>query len=214
MRVSASTWTGPESTFPSENNRSKSDRIDFPFEGFYMANSAVLVRNNSVVKNVALVIGASLVIAVCARLSVPLPFTPVPFTLANFALLAVGILLGSKRAGAAALLYLAYGAAGMPVFSPASGGLLGVTAGYLWAFPLVAFVAGWIAERGESSFTRNLVAAIAGDVVLFVGGIGWLFAFTHSWPRALMLGGYWFVFGEVIKIMAAAGLGTRVRRTL
>jgi biotin transport system substrate-specific component len=176
-------------------------------------NSEIL-RTHSVAKNIALVIGASLVISICARLSVPLPFTPVPFTLANLALLAVGLFLGSKRAGAAGLLYLAYGAAGMPVFSPASSGLLGVTAGYLWAFPLVAFVAGWVSERGEPSFARNLVAAIAGDLVLFLGGITWLFAFTHSWQKALMLGGYWFVFGEVIKIMASAGLASRFRRTL
>jgi biotin transport system substrate-specific component len=179
-------------------------------------NSAVgtteTIRTHSIAKNVALVIGASLVISICARLSFPLPFTPVPFTLANFGLLAVGLFLGSKRAGAAALLYLAYGAAGMPVFSPASSGLFGVTGGYLWAFPLVAFVAGWISERGERSFARNLVAAIAGDLVLFIGGISWLFAFTHSWQKALMLGGYWFVFGEVIKIMASAGLASRVRR--
>jgi biotin transport system substrate-specific component len=181
-----------------------------------MANSVVrsnaILDTNSLAKNVALVVGASLVISICARLSVPLPFTPVPFTLANLGLLTVGLLLGSKRAGAAGLLYLAYGAAGMPVFSPASSGLLGVTGGYLWAFPLVAFVAGWVSERGESSFARNLVAAIAGDLVLFLGGISWLFAFTHSWQKALLLGGYWFVFGEVIKIMASAGLATRLRR--
>jgi biotin transport system substrate-specific component len=179
-------------------------------------NSAIgsteTIRTHSIAKNVALVIGASLVISICARLSFPLPFTPVPFTLANFGLLAVGLFLGSKRAGAAALLYLAYGAAGMPVFSPASTGLFGVTGGYLWAFPLVAFVAGWISEHGDRSFLRNLVAAIAGDLVLFIGGITWLFAFTHSWQKALMLGGYWFVFGEVIKIMASAGLASRVRR--
>jgi biotin transport system substrate-specific component len=183
-----------------------------------MMNSAVgtteTIRTHSIAKNVALVIGASLVISICARLSVPLPFTPVPFTLANFGLLAVGLFLGSKRAGAAALLYLAYGAAGMPVFSPASTGLFGVTGGYLWAFPLVAFVAGWISEHAKRSFARNLVAAIAGDLVLFIGGITWLFAFTHSWQKALMLGGYWFVFGEVIKIMASAGLASRVRRNV
>lgn len=181
-----------------------------------MANSAVQpnesARTRSLATNLAIVIGASLVISVCGRLSVPLPFTPVPFTAANFALIAVGLFLGSRRAGAAALLYLAYGAAGIPVFSPVSSGLLGVTAGYLWAFPLVAFVAGWIAERGERSFARNLVAGIVADLVLFLSGISWLFAFTHSWQRALMLGGYWFVFGEVIKIMAAAGLASRFRR--
>ncbi|ABF42445.1 BioY protein [Candidatus Koribacter versatilis Ellin345] len=174
--------------------------------------TASIDRTHSITRDIALVVGASLVISICARLSIPNPFSPVPFTLANFALLAVGLLLGSKRGGAAGLLYLAYGAMGVPVFAAGSGGLLGVTAGYLWAFPLVAFVAGLISERGEPSFARNLIAAIAGDLVLFVGGISWLYAFTHSWQKALMLGGYWFVFGEVIKIMASAGLATRFRR--
>jgi len=174
--------------------------------------TATIDRTHSIARNIAVVIGASLVISICARLSIPNPFSPVPFTLANFGLLAVGLFLGSKRAGAAGLLYLAYGAMGVPVFAPGSGGLLGVTAGYLWAFPLVAFVAGLISERGERTFARNLVAAIAGDVVLFVGGISWLFAFTHSWQMALYLGGYWFVFGEIIKIMASAGLASRFRR--
>jgi biotin transport system substrate-specific component len=176
------------------------------------ARSSAIVTSHSLAKNVALVIGASLLISICARLSFPLPFTPVPFTMANVALLTVGLMLGSKRAGVAGLLYLAYGAAGVPVFSPASTGLFGVTGGYLWAFPLVAFVAGWIAERGEPSFARNLAGAFAGDLVLFVGGISWLFAFTHSWQKALMLGGYWFVFAEVIKIMASAGIATKIRR--
>lgn len=178
------------------------------------ARSEAIVSSQSLAKNIALVIGASLLISICARLSFPLPFTPVPFTMANVGLLTVGLMLGSKRAGAAGLLYLAYGAAGVPVFSPASTGLFGVTGGYLWAFPLVAFVAGWISERGERSFARNLVAAIAGDLVLFVGGISWLFAFTHSWQKALMLGGYWFVFAEVIKIMASVGLATKFRRAV
>ena len=174
--------------------------------------TATIDRSSSIARNIALVIGASLLISICARLSIPNPFSPVPFTLANFALLTAGLFLGSKRAGAAGLLYLAYGAMGVPVFSPASGGLMGVTAGYLWAFPLVAFVAGWISERGEATFVRNLVASVAGNAVLFIGGISWLFAFTHSWQKALYLGGYWFVFGEIIKIMAAAGLATRFRR--
>jgi biotin transport system substrate-specific component len=178
--------------------------------------SNAILRTNSIARNVALVIGASLVISICARLSVPLPFTPVPLTLANFGVLAVGLALGSRRGAAAAILYLAYGAAGMPVFSPAGPGglaqLFGATAGYLLAYPLVAFVAGWISERGEGSFTRNLVAATVAELILFLSGISWLFAFTHSWQKAMLLGGYWFIFGEVIKIMASAGLGSRLRR--
>ena len=112
---------------------------------------------------------------------VPLPFTPVPLTLANFGVLLVGLTLGSKRGFAAAALYLAWGAMGLPVFASAGPGsflqMLGPTGGYLWAYPVVAFLAGWIAERGTPGFTRNLIAAaVAAEVVLFVAGsAGWSF---------------------------------------
>src|ERR1035441_5616869 len=69
-------------------------------------------------KQAGIVIGASLFVALCARVTVPLPFTPVPLTLQNFGVLAVGLMLGSRRGFAALALYLAEGAAGLPVFSP------------------------------------------------------------------------------------------------
>src|SRR5450759_5309189 len=70
------------------------------------------------VKQAAIVIAASLFVALCARVTVPLPFTPVPLTLQNFGVLAVGLLLGSRRGFAALSLYLIEGAFGLPVFSP------------------------------------------------------------------------------------------------
>jgi biotin transport system substrate-specific component len=166
-------------------------------------------------RNVALVVGASLVIAICARISVPLPFTPVPLTLANFGVLAVGLLLGSKRGFAAAALYLSYGVAGLPVFAAGGGAahLLGPTGGYLIAYPVVAFIAGFIAERGTKSFTRSLLAATAAEVVLFASGISWLAVLTHT-PilRAASFGLYPFVFAEVMKVMASAGISSRLSR--
>jgi len=69
---------------------------------------------------VAIVIAASLFVALCARVTVPLPFTPVPLTLQNFGVLAVGLLLGSRRGFAALALYLVEGAFGLPVFSPSA----------------------------------------------------------------------------------------------
>src|SRR5256885_13429255 len=68
---------------------------------------------------VAVVVGASLFVGLCARLTLPLPFTPVPLTLQNFAVLLVGLTLGSRRGFAALALYLAEGAVGMPVVNPA-----------------------------------------------------------------------------------------------
>src|SRR5271165_2152561 len=168
-------------------------------------------------KQAGIVIGASAVIAVCARLVLPLPFTPVPLTLANFGVLLIGLALGSKRGFAAATLYLAWGAMGLPVFSPAGPGgiaqLFGPTGGYLLAYPVVAFLAGWIAERGPSSFTRNLVAGAIAELALFAGGLSWLAIMTHSWQRAAFFGLYPFFFAEVIKVMLAAGIALRLRRS-
>jgi biotin transport system substrate-specific component len=161
-----------------------------------------------------LVIGASLFVALCARITVPLPFTPVPLTLQNFAVLLVGLALGSRRGGIALLVYLMEGALGLPVFSAGVGGvawLLGPTGGYLMAYPLAAFVSGWIAERGAKSFLRGVLAASVGEAVLFAGGLAWLAVWTRgSWQQAAYFGLYPFVFAEVAKVMAAAGLALRL----
>ena len=170
----------------------------------------------SLLKQTVIVICASAVIAVCARLMLPLWFTPVPLTLANFGVLLVGLTLGSRRGFAAAALYLAWGAMGLPVFASSGPGsiaqMLGPTGGYLWAYPVVAFLAGWIAERGESGFTRNLLAAIAAEVVLFAAGISWLAIVTHSWQQAAVFGLFPFLFAEVAKVMVASAAAARLRR--
>src|SRR5882724_12786749 len=112
-------------------------------------------RALSWVEQGAIVISASLFVALCARVTLPLPFTPVPLTLQNFGVLMVGLALGSRRGFAALALYLLEGAAGMPVFSPfGPGGMLriiGPTGGYLIAYPFVAGLTGYIFERGKQT---------------------------------------------------------------
>jgi biotin transport system substrate-specific component len=172
-------------------------------------------------KQAAIVITASLFVALCARVTVPLPFTPVPLTLQNFGVLVVGLLLGSRRGFAALSLYLVEGAFGLPVFSPAILGsgithLLGPTGGFLMVYPLVAFVAGWIFEhRSEQSSRRFAWAAlssVAAELALFAGGLTWLAVLTHSVSLAIRYGLYWFVFAEVIKVLMAAAVAARWRR--
>ena len=168
-------------------------------------------------QQVAVVVGASLFVALCARVTLPLPFTPVPLTLQNFGVLLVGLTLGSRRGFAALTLYLVEGAVGMPVFNPAGLGgvaqLLGPTGGYLLAYPFVAALAGWIMERGKKTFARASVASLLAEVALFASGISWLFTFTHSFAQAMRFGLYWFVFAEVVKIMSAAGIAASWYRT-
>jgi biotin transport system substrate-specific component len=168
-------------------------------------------------RNVALVLSASLFVALCARITVPLWGTPVPLTLQNFGVIVVGLLLGSRRGFAALALYLAEGAIGMPVFSPTGAGgiaqlLHGTTAGFLLAYPLVAWVAGYVMERGQKTFTRAVTAAFLAEVVLFTSGLSWLAALTHSVAQAFRWGLYWFMFAEVIKMMMAAGVASRWHR--
>ena len=112
-----------------------------------------------IARQAALVIGASLFVAVCAHIYLPLPGTPVPLTVQNLAVLLVGLSLGSRRGFLAMALYLAEGASGLPVFSPTGPGgiaqLIGPTAGYLIAYPFVAALAGFIFERGKPTFPRS-----------------------------------------------------------
>ena len=180
-----------------------------------MENLGVQSRFSEVARQVPIVVAASLVIALCARICIPLPFTPVPLTLASFAVVAVGLLLGGKRGFAAATLYLANGAAGMPVFSPFGPGgiaqLLGPVGGYLTAYPLVAFVAGVLVTRLGRGLMAKLVAAAIAELVLFTFGISWLMIWTHvSVSQALDFGMYPFAFGEVIKMMGAAGIANKL----
>jgi biotin transport system substrate-specific component len=169
-------------------------------------------------KQTALVVGASLFVALCAKVTIPLPFTPVPLTLQNCGVLIVGLLLGSRRGFAALALYLAEGAAGLPVFNPAGLGgiaqLLGPTGGYLMAYPLVAGLAGFLRERGRKTFANATLAGIAAELVLFAGGLSWLAILTGSLRTAFKFGLYWFVFAEIIKVLLAAGVVSRFRAAI
>lgn len=168
-------------------------------------------------KQIAIVVGASLFVALCARVTVPLFVTPVPLTLQNAGVLLVGLLLGPRRAFAALALYLAEGAAGLPVFNPTGLGgtlqLFGPTGGFLMAYPFVAGIAGYVMERGRKTFANAAIAGLLAEVLLFVCGLSWLAILTGSMKTAARFGLYWFVFAEVIKILLAAAVAVRFRRS-
>jgi len=168
-------------------------------------------------KQIALVVGASLFVALCARVTIPLP-TPVPLTLQNCGVLVVGLLLGSRRGFAALALYLAEGAAGLPVFNPMGPGgilqLLGPTGGFLMAYPFVAALAGFWMESGRKTFANAAVAGTAAEILLFAGGLSWLAIWTGSIQTAFRIGLDWFVFAEIIKVLLAAGVASRFRAAI
>ncbi len=159
--------------------------------------------------------------AAAAQISIPLPLTAVPLTFQPMVVLVGGLVLGSRLAFASQVLYLAVGIAGLPVFAasatlpPGALRLLGPTGGYLMAYPVAAFVAGYLAERGfDRRYITSVLAMFAGLAIIFVSGVTWLGLFartlTGSAPvgmqAALATGLYPFILPDVIKLALAAGL--------
>jgi biotin transport system substrate-specific component len=156
-----------------------------------------------------LVAGFSLIIAVSAQVSIPLPFTPVPVTLQTFAVVLTGALLGSRRGAAALLAYLAEGLAGLPVFSLGGAGLghlLGPTGGYLVGFVAAAWLTGYLVQRRVAArIPGALLVIVTGHLVPYVTGVAWLSA-AVDFPRALVLGFVPFLIGDTLKVAASVGI--------
>ncbi len=166
--------------------------------------------SRAVVSDVLLIAFFSLFVAASARIVIPLPFTPVPITGQTFAVLLTGMLLGSRRGALALLLYLAEGAAGLPVFAGGAGGaarFAGPTGGYLFAYPLAAGFVGLLAERGWER--RPFGAALAmflGSLIILTLGTLWLSLFVGGLGTAFIQGMLPFLPGDVIKTALAAML--------
>jgi biotin transport system substrate-specific component len=163
----------------------------------------------------ALAVAGSALVAICAHISIPLVFTPVPLSMASFAVVLLGLLLGPGTAFAALCLYLAEGAAGMPVFSPLGPGgilqLLGPTGGYLLSYPVAAALAGYLYHRRRRSFTLGIVAAGGASLVILVSGATWLKLLTHMDFRLVLDQAVLpFLPGDILKVIAAAGAASLV----
>ena len=160
-----------------------------------------------VLRDVALIVAASLVTAAAARIAVPLPWSPVPLTGQTFAVLLTGAALGARRAVLAQALYLVEGAMGLPFFAGGLGGplvLAGPTGGFLLAFPLAAAVTGVCAEHGwDRRFGTMLAAMLLGSAVFYISGLAVLSRFVPA-DRLLAAGLLPFLPGDVIKAVAAA----------
>jgi biotin transport system substrate-specific component len=166
---------------------------------------------------IAAVLFTTVLTAVAAQISIPLPFTPVPFTLQPMVVLLGGAALGSRLGMASQVLYLLAGAAGLPVFATSPvlpQGILrmfGPTGGFLTAYPFAAFLTGWLAERGfDRRYLTSVIAMAAGLTLVFACGIVWLAWFAGPAPaglsNALRLGLYPFIVVDILKILLAASV--------
>src|SRR5580693_8485869 len=193
-----------------------------------MSQSKVLADKiysaEGIVPDAVRIAAANILLALCAHIVIPVPWTPVPITGQTFGVLLVGVLLGSRRGGIALALYLLEGFAGLPVFQPLGlagpARFLGPTAGYLISYPAAAFVTGWLVERGaQIGLARRanshfaglglIRALISGEVIIFLGGCVWLaLGLGLGWKLALDQGALPFILGFIIKmasIVAAIG---------
>lgn len=189
-----------------------------------MAQTKVLAdriySEEGLVADIARIAAANILLALCAHIAIPLPWTPVPITGQTFGVLLVAVLLGARRGALTLGLYLLEGIAGLPVFQPyglpGAARFGGPTAGFLLAYPIAAFSAGWLVERGASKAAPLLAGALfCGEMVIFAGGCAWLAIAMHlGWSAAFHQGAQPFIAGEIIKLalVVAAVRGVELAR--
>ena len=168
-------------------------------------------KANALLRGAVLAVAGTALLTVSAKIQIP--FYPVPMTLQTFVVLAIGMAYGWRLGGATLLLYLAEGAAGLPVFAgtPEKGiGLaymLGGTGGYLAGFVLAAAVCGWLAERGwDRNLIRTAAAMLIGNGIIYVPGLLWLGG-LYGWDKPILEWGLTpFLFGDLAKLALATAV--------
>lgn len=155
-------------------------------------------------RDVLLVTGYALTIALGAKVEIALPSTPVPVTGQTLAVLLGAIVLGSRRAGLGSVLYLGGGLIGLPLFARAGG----ATLGYVFGFVVAAIIVGRLADAGwDRTRPRIALAMVIGNAVIYALGVAYLMAYLHVDLRTgYDLGIQPFLVGDLVKIVIAVGL--------
>lgn len=161
-------------------------------------------RNARLIRDIALIVGFTLLTALFAQIKIPLAFTPVPITGQTLAVLLTGAALGSRRGAAAMTLYLVAGA-WLPFYAGgASGFVWGLASGgYIIGFIPAAYLVGFLAERGWDRRVWIILAMLLGNIAIYIPGLIQLSFFVPE-GTVLELGLYPFILGDLIKIYIAA----------
>ena len=200
-----------------------------------MTNVALDTRSSVVGTRIGAVALGAVVVAAAAQVSIPLPGTPVPMTLQPMAVLLVGGLLGARLGALSMILYLAMGAAGLPVFTPTVpiygiARLFGPTGGYLLAYPVAAWAVGalltpgrrpgenptggvWFTPGHRPGVSRTALAVLAGIVLIHLGGLAQLAIITGTIAGAAQLATWPFLLGDLLKIAVLVPVLARLTPT-
>lgn len=156
-------------------------------------------------------------IAVLSQISIPLPFTTVPLTMQVFAVALTGIVLGAKKGVISVLTYIIMGAVGMPVFAQFSGGLhviVGYTGGFIWAFPFMVMIIGYVSQRYKKPryiFMSMIVALI---IAYILGSMQYAFLAGIGLREALVVCVVPFIPVDLIKVTLATTVGVNIKKKL
>ena len=174
---------------------------------------------NGVMHSPRMLVHASLMAALIAvGAFVSIPIGPVPIVLQNLFVFVAALLLGPRWAVVSVGVYLLAGACGLPVFAGGTGGLgrlVGPTGGYLIGFWIAAGITGLIARWAQQRVALEVLAMVAGSIVIYVPGVLWL-QWVSGIPlvQALAVGCYPFLPGDALKIAAAIPIVRAVRPLL
>jgi biotin transport system substrate-specific component len=152
----------------------------------------------------------SILTAISAQISIPIK--PVPFTLQSMVVLLAGAFLGAKNGAYSQIAYILMGIIGLPVFAQTADGTMGIgiarligpTGGYLIAFPIAAFLVGYLTERSQKYLSIVLSMFAAEIVILYIGTLYLYAAYLHNFTEAIEVGAAIFTIWMVVKVFAAA----------
>ena len=191
------------------------DRSTVEERGLTIADFLVPIRVgervNARVRDVTLVVAGALLIYLTARISIPVPGSPVPITGQTFGVLLVGGGLGFRRGLIGVALYVLLGIIGLPFFAEGKGGISviwGATGGYLVGFVAAGALVGRLAELGwDRRIGGALGAMLLGNVVIYAIGLPWLGMVTGTSPAETVANGLTpFLVGDALKLLLAAVL--------
>ena len=207
-----------------------------------MERTLVIDHSTLIIRRAAAVVLGALLVAAAAQVSVPLLGTPVPMTLQPLAVLLVGGLLGAPLGALSMILYLAMGAAGLPVFTPTVpllgvARLFGPTGGYLLAYPVAAWATGWFADPGRQPgeneslragvlvnpglppgvrepWAQVALGVVAGLLLIHLGGLAQLALLTGNLSAAARFGTWPFLLGDLLKLAVLVPVLTKLTPTI
>lgn len=171
-------------------------------------------KSAGLVKEISIVFAGFITLSFLARISLPLPFTPIFITGSTLGVYLVGSVLGARRSVWSVMLYIIAGGFGAPVFSNCRFGwgfLTGMTGGYLIGYVFAAAFIGYFFEKGLNSIIKRIFVVAVGFMILFACGLIWLSFFVPA-DKVLPYGLYPFIPGEIFKICLAASLAKPMRK--